>query len=52
VNNEVFFLTDEQYQEELAKRREYLTRTQGWDTVVGCPGCFEQPAAGPAAAAR
>jgi hypothetical protein len=46
VNNEVFFLTDEQYQEELAKRREYLNRTNGWDTVVGCPGCFAQPAAG------
>jgi hypothetical protein len=46
VNNNVFFLTDEQYQEELAQRREYLTRTQGWETVVGCPGCFEQLAAG------
>jgi hypothetical protein len=42
--NQAFMLTDEQYQEELAKRREYLTLTQGWDTVIGCPGCFEQPA--------
>jgi hypothetical protein len=42
ADNKAFFLTDAQYQEELAKRREYLDRTQGWDTVIGCPGCFEQ----------
>jgi mono/diheme cytochrome c family protein len=44
VNNEAFLLTEEQYQEELARRREYLTRTNGWDTVIGCPGCFDRPA--------
>ena len=43
ADNKAFFLTDAQYQEELAKRREYLTRTNGWDTVIGCPGCFERP---------
>jgi mono/diheme cytochrome c family protein len=55
VNNEAFFLTEEQYQEELAKRREHLNLTQGWDTVVGCPGCFDtapRPATAAAAAAR
>jgi hypothetical protein len=56
-NNKVFFFTDEQYQEELAKRREHLNLTQGWDTVVGCPGCWDtapapRPAATSAAAAR
>jgi hypothetical protein len=50
--NQAFFLTDEQYQEELAKRREHLNLTQGWETVVGCPGCFETaPTPRPAAAA-
>ena len=51
VNNRVFFLTDEQYQDELAKRREHLNLTQSWDSVIGCPGCFERPAPRPAAAA-
>jgi hypothetical protein len=51
VNNRVFVLTDEQYQEELAKRREHLNLTQGWNTVVGCPGCFDTPRPTPAAAA-
>jgi hypothetical protein len=54
-NNKAFFFTDEQYQEELAKRRQYLTRTQGWDAVIGCPGCFDTapgPATAAAAAAR
>jgi hypothetical protein len=44
ADTKAFFLTDAQYQEELAKRREHLDRTQGWDTVIGCPGCFERPA--------
>lgn len=52
ADNKVFFLTEEQYQEELAKRRAYLDRTEGWDQVIGCPGCFEQPASRPSAAAR
>ena len=38
-------MTDEEYEQELAKRREYLDRTNGWDTVVGCPGCFGPPTA-------
>jgi mono/diheme cytochrome c family protein len=46
VNNNVFFLTDEQYQEELTRRRQYLDRTNGWDAVIGCPDCFERSAAG------
>ena len=39
--NKAFMLTDEQYVEELRKRREYLTQTNGWGNVVGCPGCLE-----------
>jgi hypothetical protein len=41
IFNKAFFLTDEQYLEELNKRREYLEVTKGWDTVIGCPGCLE-----------
>jgi hypothetical protein len=37
------FLTDEQYEQELAKRREFLDRTNSWDNVIGCPGCWETP---------
>ena len=37
-------LTEEQYQEELRKRREYLDRTNGWNNVIGCVGCFGAPA--------
>jgi hypothetical protein len=40
--NKVNFLTDEQYLEELAKRREYLDATKGWNRVIGCPGCLER----------
>ena len=43
VNNYAFFLTEEQYQEELTKRREYLDRTQGWNTIIGCPDCWTRP---------
>jgi hypothetical protein len=43
--NEAILLTDEQYEEELAQRREFLDRTNGWDTLIGCPGCWEQPTA-------
>ncbi len=43
VNNYAFFLTEEQYQEELTKRREYLDRTQGWNTLIGCPDCWTRP---------
>ena len=49
VFESAIFLTDEQYVEELAKRRQYLDATNSWDSVVGCPGCFERPAAAPAA---
>jgi hypothetical protein len=45
-------LTDEQYREELAKRREYLDRTESWDAVIGCPGWRKRPAPTPAAATR
>lgn len=47
ADNKVFLLTDQQYQEELAKRRAYLDRTDAWDTVIGCPDCF-RPAGGAA----
>ena len=39
---QMVFLTEEQYQDLLAKRREHLDRTQGWDTLVGCPGCWQR----------
>ena len=48
VLNMGFVLTEQQYQEELAKRREYLERTQTWNSVIGCPACFDRPAAPPA----
>jgi hypothetical protein len=41
--NDAILLTDEQYEEELAKRRAYLDRTDGWGTLIGCPGCWEKP---------
>ena len=41
VNNYAFFLTDAEYQEELAQRRAYLERTKGWDTLVGCADCWK-----------
>ena len=41
TNNRAFFLTEEQYQSELAKRREYLTRTDSWDKLIGCPDCYK-----------
>jgi hypothetical protein len=49
LNNWVYYLTDEQYQEELAKRREYLTQNSGWDTLIGCRDCWK-PAPRPNAA--
>ena len=52
TNDRGLALTDEQYEQELAKRREYLDRTKGWDTVVGCPGCFGAPLAGASAVVR
>jgi len=42
TENRAFFLTDEQYQEELAKRRAYY-ETSG-EPIVGCPACYEKPA--------
>ena len=33
-------LTDEQYQEELAKRKEFLRLTG--EQIIGCPDCFEE----------
>ena len=52
VFNKALFLSDEQYQQELASRRKYLDQTKGWDNVIGCPGCFERAAqAQPAQAA-
>ena len=48
VFEQVALLTEEQYQEELAKRRQHLTETQTWNEVIGCPGCFERgPGGGP-----
>jgi mono/diheme cytochrome c family protein len=45
MSNEALYLTEEQYQQELAKRRKYLDLTNGWDTVIGCPDCFNAPPA-------
>jgi mono/diheme cytochrome c family protein len=43
-------LSEEQYQQEIAKRKQYLDRTDGWNQVIGCPGCFgSQEAAAPIA---
>ena len=36
-------LTDEQFQEEMAKRRENLHLTKN-DVVIGCPLCLVTPA--------
>ena len=41
VNNYAFFLTPEQYEQELAERRKYLDETNGWDTLIGCPDCWK-----------
>jgi hypothetical protein len=41
VFNKAFFLTEQQYQEELKKRREYLNSTGG--VAIGCPGCWQTP---------
>ena len=43
TENRAVFLTDEQYLEEIAKRRKYLDETNGWSTAVGCPGCWDAP---------
>jgi hypothetical protein len=45
LESKAIMLTDEQYEQELAKRREFLDRTDGWDTLIGCPGCWETPKA-------
>ena len=41
VFNKAFFLSDEQYLAEVAKRRQYLEETNGWNEVIGCPACLE-----------
>jgi hypothetical protein len=40
TNDRALALSDQQYEEELAKRRKYLDSTNGWDTVIGCADCF------------
>jgi hypothetical protein len=52
VNNYAYFLTDDQYKEELAQRRGYLNSTNGWDTLVGCPDCWKSPDQKPRAPRR
>jgi hypothetical protein len=52
IFNNAYLFTDDQYQEELAKRRQYLDSTDGWNAVVGCPGCFDPPAQPAAAPSR
>jgi hypothetical protein len=42
VFNKAFFLTEQQYQEELKKRRAYLDSTG--EVAIGCPGCWQTPA--------
>jgi mono/diheme cytochrome c family protein len=51
IFNKAFLLTEEQYRQEIAERREYLSRTDGWATLVGCPGCYDTPAPKPASVA-
>ena len=43
IFNQGITLTDEQYEEELAKRREFLKLTG--EDPIGCPDCFRQPRA-------
>jgi hypothetical protein len=50
VFNQAVFLTDEQYQEEITKRRQYVERTQ--EEPLGCPGCYAPPPRATAAAKR
>jgi len=45
VENRALFLTNEQYVEEVAKRREYLAKTG--EPILGCPACYETPAPTP-----
>ena len=40
---QVIFLTDAQYDELLAARRQHLDRTREWDTLVACPDCWQRP---------
>lgn len=50
---QMVFLTDDQYRELLAQRRQQLDRTQAWAGLIGCPGCWDRPApVATAAAAR
>ena len=49
IFNKAFFLTDEQYVAEIAKRKQYLESTNSWDKVIGCPGCLETQQQRPAA---
>jgi hypothetical protein len=42
VFNHAQFLTDEQYSEEVEKRKEYLARTH--EDNIGCPACYLPPA--------
>jgi len=50
VFNQAVTLTDEQYQEELAKRRAYLVLTH--EEPIGCPDCYRAAAASRAVAQR
>lgn len=50
IFNQGVSLTDEQYQEELAKRRAYLAMTH--EDPIGCPDCYRQTRAPRAVAAR
>jgi len=43
VFNYLVNLSDDDYAAELAKRRAYLDQADGWDNVIGCPGCWERP---------
>jgi hypothetical protein len=42
VENRAIYLTDEQYLEELAKRKEQMKQTNQ-TTAIGCPGCMDTP---------
>jgi hypothetical protein len=48
--NEAVFLTDQQYREEVKKRKEYLERTG--DENIGCPACYLPTPEGETSAAR
>jgi len=48
VENRMFLLTDAEYEKEVAQHRAYFESTG--TPIIGCPACYEKPAAAPAPA--